>query len=218
MVERGNSDDRPQFFFLSYFFSPLRNPARPPAGANRLLVQQMRAALRQHAKGSPFQALCARERKARFFRRVLSSDTHAPLSQKLQEKTRKSLFYRLKKSEKARRIFLLLFSESNQEMRGTSKKEGERGRRGGKKLVFVERSTKVSLETSLDVSLSINSLFFFDQIPLRAYARVVLRGLPASETSHHLWSETQLSKRGDIARCRGSNPRVRAKLFFPPFC
>lgn len=51
-------------------------------------------------------------------------------------------------------------------------------------------------------------------IPLRAYARVVLRGLPASETSHHLWSETKISKRGDIARCRGSNPRVRAKLFF----
>ena len=167
VVERGNSDDSPQFFFLSYFFSPLRNPARPPAGANRLLLLQMRAALRQHAKGSPFQALCARERKARFFRRVLSSDTHAPLSQKLQEKTRRSLFYRLKKSEKARRIFLLLFSESNQEMRGTSKKEGERGRRGGKKLVFVERSTKVSLDFSRRLSLHKLSLLLRSVPPPR---------------------------------------------------
>ena len=80
-------------------------------------------------------------------------------------------------------------------------------------MTFVECSTKVDFELrSPFLSLP---LFLFFRFPLRAYARVVLRGLPASETSHHLWSKHFEERRyRKMPRFESSCAR---ETFFLPF-
>lgn len=183
----------PPFFFLSR--SPSSTPARPASG-NRpapAVARSLTAARYGFFSPGP-----AREEK---LVPLNASCRHTrPLSKKRDKKRQRKkklgeVFYISSKNQKMHdEFFSGCFPESNQEMRGTWEgkvKRDEREKRGEKrKLLWLSVQQRQKLPFLSLSPLSLSSFFRSQLFPLRAYARVVLRGLPASETSHHLWSET----------------------------